>query len=329
MPDSAAPESTGAIEFRGVSKRFPGGTLALDGLTLSVAPGELVALLGSSGSGKTTALKLINRMEEPGAGEILIDGQNTAQMDPIALRRSIGYVIQEGGLFPHWTVEENVGLVPRLLGWETSRIAARVKDVMALAQVPHEEFGARYSSTLSGGQRQRVAIARALAAESRMLLLDEPFSALDPITREALHAEVKALVARLGVTTVLVTHDVEEAFKLAQRVALMDKGRLIQFGTPEALLLRPAHEYTRRFFEGRAHDLKLRYLVLARVAPYLEPADPEGRAVETIDGGRSPETALGQMLESGAEFFAVRTSGGAAGPFRIRDLWRSLKEGSA
>lgn len=248
------PGTPPSLEFAGVTKRYPPCITALENVSFHIPPGQIVALLGTSGSGKTTALKLINRLEEPCAGIVLLDGQPVGQADPIRLRRSMGYVIQEGGLFPHWTVAENVAMVPRLQDWPEDRIRERVEVAMQLARIPRVEFGARYPATLSGGQRQRVAIARALAAEPRLLLLDEAFGALDPITRDALHVEVRSLIAQLSVTTVLVTHDVVEAFKFADRIALLDKGHLVQYGTPEELVLAPSavpvKEVARRFVES-------------------------------------------------------------------------------
>ncbi|HEY9723388.1 MAG TPA: ATP-binding cassette domain-containing protein [Oscillatoriaceae cyanobacterium] len=228
MTLEVAPEP--AIAFERTSLRLPDGRALIADLDLAVAPGETLVLLGQSGCGKSTTLRLINRLLEPTDGLVRVQGRPTREWDPIALRRRIGYVIQEAGLFPHRTVAENVGLVPRLERWEPARIAARVSELLALVGLPHDQFADRYPHQLSGGQRQRIGIARALAADAPILLLDEPFSALDPLTRRELQRELKALNARLGKTIVFVTHDVREAFYLADRIALLRAGKLVLWG---------------------------------------------------------------------------------------------------
>jgi len=242
-----------ALEARAVSKRFADGTEALAGVDLEVRRGETVALVGESGSGKTTLLRTFNRMVEPSGGTVLIWGRPAAEHDPIALRRATGYVQQEGGLLPHWTVERNVALVPKLLGprggWPSERRRARVREMLELIGLSGERYGARYPSELSGGQRQRVAFARALAADPELVLLDEPFGALDALTRLELQREFGELKTRLGKTMLLVTHDLGEAFRLADRVAVMRAGRVLQVGTPEELSEEPADEYVRALLE--------------------------------------------------------------------------------
>ncbi len=215
-----------SIEFRNVGYRIAADRLLLDGIDLRVQPGETLMLLGRSGSGKTTCLKMINRLIEPTAGEILVDGKAVGKWDVIRLRRSIGYAIQDVGLFPHYSVRENVGLIPKLEGWERARVDARVEEVLALVGLPVGEFGERYPNELSGGQRQRVGLARALAAEPPILLMDEPFGALDPITRAEVQMEFQKLRQRLNKTVVFVTHDVGEALMLGDRIGLMDSGHL-------------------------------------------------------------------------------------------------------
>lgn len=221
-----------AIQLRGVSYRLPAGAALISGLNLSVGQGETLVLLGRSGAGKTTALKLINRLLEPTEGEIIVSGRSSASWDPIQLRRGIGYVIQDAGLFPHWSVERNVGLVPRLERWPEEKIRARVIEMLELVGLPPSDFAARRPSELSGGQKQRVGVARALAADPPILLMDEPFGALDPVTRADLQWEFRELASRLGKTIVFVTHDVREALFLGTRIALLDQGRLIGVYSP-------------------------------------------------------------------------------------------------
>ncbi len=230
------PQNGAAIELRGVSYRVAGGRTLLDGVDLAAARGETLVLLGRSGSGKTTSLKLINGLLEPTAGEILVDGRRQAEWDPIRLRRGIGYVIQDGGLFPHWTVEQNVATVPRLEGWSDARIRARVAEMLKLVGLDAAEFATRLPRELSGGQRQRVGVARALAGDPPILLMDEPFGALDPVTRAELQREFRTLASRLEKTIVFVTHDVREALLLASRIALLAGGRLLGVYRPEGFL---------------------------------------------------------------------------------------------
>ena len=222
-----------AIEFEDASYLLDSGRSIIDNLSLSVAPAETVVLLGRSGSGKTTTLKLINRLLEPSEGRVLVEGRSTCDWDPIRLRRHIGYVIQEVGLFPHFTVEENVALVPSLEGWSSARTRERVRRMLVLVELDPDDFASRYPDELSGGQRQRVGVARALAADPTILLMDEPFGALDPITRNEIRTEFKDLRKRLGKTIVFVTHDVSEAFALGDRVGLMKEGKLVALAEPE------------------------------------------------------------------------------------------------
>lgn len=237
--------SAPVIEFRGVSCRLNGRGIVYD-VSFGVSPGETLVLLGRSGSGKTTLLRLINRMLNPSAGQVLVEGRATSDWDAIRLRRGIGYVIQEGGLFPHYRVAENVGLVPSLEGWDQARIRTRVQELLRLVGLDPAEYSARRPRELSGGQRQRVGVARALAADPPILLMDEPFGALDPVTRAELQSEFAALAKRLGKTIVFVTHDVREALLLASRVALLASGRLIALATPADFLKHP-HPEVRAF----------------------------------------------------------------------------------
>ncbi len=246
-----------ALEFRAMTYRLPSGSPLISGLNLRIARGETLVLLGRSGSGKTTTLKLINRLLEPTEGEILITGRPSVSLDPIQLRRGIGYVIQDAGLFPHWTVARNVGLVPHLERWPEAKIQARVREMLSLVGLPPEEFAERRPSELSGGQKQRVGVARALAADPPILLMDEPFGALDPITRADLQKEFRALALRLQKTIVFVTHDVREALFLGTRIALLDQGRLVGVYAPAEFLKATepeVHAFAASLEFGGAHE---------------------------------------------------------------------------
>ena len=240
-----------AIEFRNVSYGIA-GTQVLSGFNLQVESGETLVLLGRSGSGKTTSLKLVNRLLSPTSGDVLVNGVSNGEGDVIRLRRSIGYVIQDVGLFPHFTVERNIGLVPKIEGWPADRIRARVQELLQTVGLT-PDFTSRYPHQLSGGQRQRVGVARALAADPEILLMDEPFGALDPLTRDELQHEFLALQQRLHKTVVFVTHDLREALRLGSRIALMEAGRLVTVLSPRAFLESSdplASAYVRAFGEG-------------------------------------------------------------------------------
>ena len=223
------------IEFRDVSFARPGGTRVLDRFNLSVESGEVVALVGRSGAGKSTILKLINRLLDPDSGDVYLEGAPARAWEPIKLRRRVGYVLQDVGLFPHMTVAGNIGVVPRLEGWPEDRVGSRVDELLDLIGLDRKTFAARWPDELSGGQRQRVGVARALAVDPPMLLMDEPFGALDPITRAELHVEFKRIQDRLKKTVVIVTHDMREAFALATRIGVLDNGELAAFDTPDKL----------------------------------------------------------------------------------------------
>jgi osmoprotectant transport system ATP-binding protein len=215
-----------AVTFRDVGYRRNSAPI-LSNFTLSIEAGEVVALVGRSGAGKTTALKLVNRLLEPDAGEVTVGGKSTREWDPIRLRRSVGYVIQDAGLFPHFTVADNIALVPRLEGWDHARVDARVRELLELIGLAQEVYANRLPDELSGGERQRVGVARALAADPPVLLMDEPFGALDPMTRAELHVEFKRIQGRVRKTVLIVTHDMAEAMALADRVAVLDAGKLL------------------------------------------------------------------------------------------------------
>ena len=231
------------IELRSITKRYR-DVAVVDGLSLSVAPGELVVLLGGSGSGKTTTLKIINRLVEPTGGSVLVDGTDTSTVAPHELRRRIGYAFQQVGLFPHMTVAENVAVTPSLLGWDADRVRTRVGELLTLVELD-ASLGERRPDELSGGQQQRVGVARALAAGPSILLLDEPFGALDPLTRRRLQESFMRIRSELALTTVFVTHDMVEALMLGDRIAVLNEGRLVQVGTPRELMTNPADDYVR------------------------------------------------------------------------------------
>ncbi len=261
------------ISLEEVTKHY-GGALAVDGLSLEVAEGETCVLVGPSGCGKTTTLKMINRLVEPTAGRIVVGGRDVARVDPVVLRRGIGYVIQQVGLFPHLDVADNVATVPRLLGWERDRIRARVDGLLDLVGLDPATFRHRRPEELSGGQRQRVGVARALAADPPVLLMDEPFGAVDPVTRGRLQEEFVRLQDELGKTVVLVTHDIDEALRLGDRLAVLaEGGRLAQFGTPAEILTRPASDFVASFVGAGA---TLKRLGLLPVTAAVDPAAPAG-----------------------------------------------------
>jgi osmoprotectant transport system ATP-binding protein len=236
------------IELQSVEKRY-GGVVALAGVDLGISAGEFTALVGASGSGKTTLLKTINRLVAPDAGVVRVAGEDALAIEPHVLRRKIGYIFQEIGLFPHMTVAENIGVTPRLLGWDRERIARRVDALLDLVALPRDATN-RAAAALSGGQRQRVGVARALAAEPAIMLMDEPFGALDPLTRDALGADYRALHERLGLTTVMVTHDMAEAVLLADRIVVMRAGAIVADGRPAELLARTADPDVRALLEA-------------------------------------------------------------------------------
>jgi osmoprotectant transport system ATP-binding protein len=271
--DASMTDASGAVvAFEHVTKRYPGSTdPAVDDLSFTVPAGEICVLVGPSGSGKTTTMKMINRLIEPTSGRITIDGQDVMGLPAVELRRQIGYVIQQVGLFPHLTVAENVAVVPRLLRWKEPRIGERVDELLELVGLEPGTFRSRYPSALSGGERQRVGVARAMAADPSVMLMDEPFGAVDPIRRDRLQNEFLRLQARLRKTIVFVTHDVDEAIKMADRICILQRGGVLaQYDTPEAILAKPASEFVERFVGA---DRGLKRLSLGRVRD-LELVDP-------------------------------------------------------
>ncbi|CZQ88079.1 betaine/proline/choline family ABC transporter ATP-binding protein [Trichococcus collinsii] len=234
------------IEFKNLTKRFPGGKIAVDSLNLTFNDGEFIVFIGTSGSGKTTSMRMINRMIEPSSGEILIDGKNIKDMNAVELRRQIGYVIQQIGLMPHMTIFENIVMVPKLLKWPVEKQKTIAEELIQKVDLPLD-FLERYPSELSGGQQQRIGVIRALAADQDIILMDEPFGALDPITRDSLQELVKQLQQELGKTVIFVTHDMDEALKLADRIVIMQEGKVVQFDTPDNILMDPANEFVENF----------------------------------------------------------------------------------
>ncbi len=307
------------IEFRNICKTF-GETTVVRDLNLTIDRGEFCVLIGSSGSGKSTILKMINRLVEHTTGEIRFADAEIRTIAPEVLRRRIGYAIQSVGLFPHWTVEANIATVPRLLGWAPDRIEARIAELLHLLNLDAERFRKSYPHQLSGGQQQRVGVARALAADPDVLLMDEPFGALDPITRDSLQAEMTRIHAETGKTIVFVTHDIDEALRLASRVVILDNGQVVQAASPRDLLNAPANDFVRAFLGKDDYGLKL--LSVETVAERMRPA------IEAVgEGAVLPEDnlrlALSRMVALKCDRIAVSTMQGArVGTLFLSDVVR-------
>jgi osmoprotectant transport system ATP-binding protein len=306
------------IELDHVSKRY-GSAAAVDDLSLTIGDGEFCVIVGSSGAGKSTALKMINQLLPLSAGTIRIDGEDAAGMVPEELRRRMGYVIQSIGLFPHWTVERNIGAVPALLGWPRARMAERTRELLILLKLDPESFARKYPHQLSIGQQQRVGIARALAADPDVLLMDEPFGALDPITRDALQSEIARIHRESRKTIVFVTHDMEEALKLASRIAVMDRGRLIQAGTPIEILASPASDFVRDLV-GQ-DEAGIRLLSVTTVADRLRGGETAPGA--PIAATASLRQALSRMIAEHTDRLAASDAEGRpAGALHLADIVR-------
>ena len=289
------------ISMREVTKTFPGSkSPAVSSLSLDVVAGETVVLVGPSGCGKTTTMKMINRLEEPTSGTILVGGTDVMKQDPVQLRRGIGYVIQSIGLMPHRTVAENIATVPKLVGWEGARIEARVRELADMLELDRDFLG-RYPNALSGGQRQRVGVARALAVDPPVMLMDEPFGAVDPIVRGRLQDQFLAIQAELRKTIVFVTHDVDEALKMADRIAILNKGGIVeQYAPPGEILRAPANDFVRQFIGG---ERALKRLALLKVGD-VRLAPPNG----PVEARVRPDTSLLEALDA-----LVASSGGVVG----------------
>ena len=308
------------IELRDVVKAY-GGRRVVDGVSFVVEPGQVCALIGASGSGKTTLLKMVNRLIAATSGSIRVAGRDIRDERPEMLRRRIGYVVQSFGLFPHWTVEDNIATVPRLLAWPEERVGARVRELLSLLRLDAEEYRGKYPHELSGGQQQRVGVARALAADPELLLMDEPFGALDPVTRAGLRAEFARIHATTGKTILFVTHDMDEALELADVIAVIENGRLVQFGTSREIVERPATEFVRDLI-GRA-EIGLKRLAVQRVGERMRrgPVDGRGPAIEASSTLRE---ALAHMLAQHTDRLLVRDDSGAVvGSIDLAELVRS------
>ena len=311
------------IDFDRATKVYPGRRQpAVDALSLSIPAAEICCLVGPSGGGKTTAMRLVNRLVELTSGDVRVGGRSVRSLDPVELRRGIGYVIQQVGLFPHMTVAENVAMVPRLLGWSRRTIAARVDELLDLVDLPAADYRSRYATQLSGGERQRVGLARALAADPPVLLMDEPFGALDPITRARLQRALLDLHAQVPKTIVFVTHDIDEAVLLGDRIAILQEGGVLaQYDEPDALLARPANEFVARFVGA---DRGLRRLSLRRLADVeLEPGADGGPG---LDEGTTLRDALSAMLAEGSDSVTVLRDGEPAGSVSLVSITSLLGE---
>jgi osmoprotectant transport system ATP-binding protein len=312
-----------AIEIRDVSKHYPNASRpAVDRVSLSVAEGEFIVLLGPSGCGKTTLLKMVNRLHETSEGQIFVEGTEIHDISATELRRRIGYVIQATGLFPHMTIADNIATVPRLLKWENARIEPRIDELLTLVGLP-VEYRTRYPNQLSGGEQQRVGIARALAADPRILLMDEPFGAIDAITRARLQGELRDIQQRLKKTILFVTHDVEEALLLADRILVMKDGKMVQFASPLEIVTQPANDFVAQLVG--ADDI-FRTLGLLRAEQAMEPLTAGDSPTEQIARDDNLRNALSRMLKNGRRRLAVvDNKGQVVGQLnydRIRDAAR-------
>ena len=296
------------IRLESVTKTFPGAPRpAVDRLDLDIPGGTTCVLIGPSGCGKTTTMRIVNRLIEPSAGRILVEGEDVTRADPIALRRRIGYVIQQVGLFPHMTIADNVATVPQLLGWKPERIAQRIDEMLTLVGLEPAQYRARYPRHLSGGQRQRIGVARALAADPPVMLMDEPFGAVDPIVRTRLQSEFLGILRGLRKTVIFVTHDIDEAIRMGDLIAIMRDGSLAQYDAPERLLAAPKDEFVAEFVGA---DRALKRLALVTAGEAAEPAPP-APGVPTVPSTMSLRDVLSILLASHADSAAVKDADGS------------------
>jgi osmoprotectant transport system ATP-binding protein len=307
MELAALDRGRGMIRLENVSKTFPGSSRpAVDRLDLDVPDGTTCVLIGPSGCGKTTTMRIVNRLIEPTSGRIVVEGQDVTRADAVELRRRIGYVIQQVGLFPHMTIAQNVATVPQLLGWPGPRIAQRVEEMLSLVGLEPDQFLGRYPRHLSGGQRQRVGVARALAADPPVMLMDEPFGAVDPIVRAGLQAELLGILRRLAKTVIFVTHDIDEAIRMGDLLAIMKDGRLVQCASPEALLSAPKDAFVADFVGA---DRALKRLTLTTAGEAATPA-PAGPGAPVVSPATSLRDVLSLLLACGADAAAVVDAAG-------------------
>jgi osmoprotectant transport system ATP-binding protein len=308
------------IRLEDLTKTFPGVPApAVDRLTLDIPDGSTCVLIGPSGCGKTTTMRMINRLIEPSSGRIILDGEDVTKIDAVGLRRRIGYVIQQIGLFPHMTIATNIATVPRLLGWAQARIDARVDEMLTLVGLDPARFRNRFPRELSGGQRQRVGVARALAADPPVMLMDEPFGAIDPITRGNLQNEFLRILRRLKKTVIFVTHDIDEAIKMGDRIAILKDGRLVQYGTPDEILSRPADAFVAEFVGA---DRALKRLNLVSVRDVMQPGSSD--AAVTVAPDTSLKDALALMLVHDVRELTVVESGAVAGLVSMNAIQRYI-----
>ncbi len=318
------PSEDPMIVLDGVGKTYPDGTVAVQELDLAVPRGQVVCLVGPSGCGKSTTLKMVNRLIEPTHGTITIDGRDVTRVDPVELRRHIGYVIQQVGLFPHQTIRTNVATVPSLLGWDRQKAVARAEELLALVGLDPSSYGDRYPHQLSGGERQRVGVARALAADPPVLLMDEPFGAVDPINRGNLQDEFLRLQRELHKTVLLVTHDIDEAVKMGDRVAVFAPGgRLVQYADPAELLGRPADDFVAQFV-GASRGLR-RLAVTPIRRDDLEPAAPGAATAETVSLDSSLDDALAALMRQDSDVLGVTEHGEVVGVLTPRTVHAALR----
>lgn len=316
-----------AIRFDQVSLQFPGASRpAVDRCSCDIASGKLVVILGPSGCGKTTLLKMVNRLYEPTAGKIYIDDREIRQVKATALRQRIGYVIQQSGLFPHMTVAQNIAVVPKLLGWSRPKIQARIDELLMLVELPPQEYRNRYPTQLSGGQQQRIGLARALAGDPQVMLMDEPFGAIDAITRMSLQDEILRLQRQLQKTILFVSHDVEEALRLADYLLIMQKGQIVQYDTPFNVLTKPANDFV---YSLVGADDMVRQLSLLRVETAMThlPTDYTQNGTPTIDRADSLRHALSLILKTGAAKLTVLDQGSPIGVLTLEHIRDSASLG--
>ena len=305
------------IRFSNITKSYDGLTV-IRNLDLEIAKGEFCVLIGASGSGKSTILKMINRLVEHTSGEIRFAGAEIRSFRPEIIRRRMGYAIQSVGLFPHWTIEDNIATVPRLLGWDEARIDVRIGELLALLDMDAARFRKAYPHQLSGGQQQRIGVARALAADPDVLLMDEPFGALDPITRDGLQTEIRRIHVETGKTIVFVTHDMDEALKLATRIIVLDKGEIVQAATPRELLNAPANDFVREFLGKDDYGLKL--LLVERVGDHMRRGEIN-HDCETISEADNLRNALSRLVAlKGDRLSVIDKAGRATGTLHLADM---------